>query len=126
MRIGAALECRDLIHYIPIDVSVEHAQTVLMTPRVTELKKLGLDAARHVAGRAAVKQVDVVHGEDSTGRPVYYFTFLIDQARARERAGLVRIRLIQKLREELIARSDGHLPVIQILSQDDWDERAVA
>ena len=91
-----------------------------------ELEKLGRAAAEHVAGDCAVEQVEVTRGEDAAERPVYYFSFLIDQGRARQRAGLVRTRLVQKLRDDLDARGDGHYPVIQILSKDDWANRADA
>jgi hypothetical protein len=83
-------------------------------------------AAEHVAGPDAVEEVEVTPGEDAYDRPVYYFSFLIHQERAQQRAGLVRIRLIQKLREDLVARGDSHNPVIQILSKDDWPNRADA
>jgi len=92
----------------------------------SDLEKLGLDAARQVAGADAVEQVEVVSGEDASDRPVYYFSFLIDEGRSRQRAGLVRTRLVQKLRDELITRGDGHFPVITILSRIDWDKRAGA
>ena len=88
-----------------------------------DLEKLGREAAQQVAGKGAVEDVEVVAGEDLSERPVYYFSFLIDQARARQRAGLVLTRLVQKLRDELIARGDGHYPVIRILSRTDWDRR---
>jgi hypothetical protein len=88
-----------------------------------ELEKIGRDAAQQVAGEGAVAQVEVVPGEDSDERPAYYFSFLIDQDRARQRPGLVFTRLIQKLRDELIARGDGHYPVIRILDRTDWDKR---
>jgi len=91
-----------------------------------ELEKLGRAAAEHVAGDGAVERVEVTRGEDASERPVYYFSFLIDQGRARQRAGLVRTRLVQKLRDDLVARGDGHYPVIQILSKDDWANRADA
>jgi len=93
---------------------------------VSELERLGFDAAQEVAGIDAVKQVEVASGADLLERPAYYFSFLIDQTLARERAGLVRIRLMQKLRDELTARNDDHLPVIQILDQEDWNKRSVA
>jgi hypothetical protein len=91
-----------------------------------ELEKLGRDAAQQVAGDDAVAQVEVVPGEDSDERPVYYFSFLIDQDRARQRPGLVWIRLVQRLQDELVARGDGHYPVIRILDRTDWDKRAGA
>jgi hypothetical protein len=93
---------------------------------VAILEKLGLDAAEHAAGKGSVERVEVVSGEDSSDRPVYYFSFLIDQDRARQRAGLVRTRLIQKLRDDLIALRDGHYPVIRILSRTDWDRHGDA
>ena len=90
-----------------------------------DLEQLGRDAAQHVAGEEAVQEVEVMAGEESE-RPVYYFSFLIDQDRARQRAGLLRSRLIQELRDGLIARNDGHYPIIRILSRADWDKRASA
>ena len=91
-----------------------------------ELKELGRAAAAHVAGDDAVQQVEVSEGEDSSDRPVYYFSFLIDQARARQRPGLVLVRLIQKLLDDLIARGDSHYPSVRILDKDDWAKRANA
>ncbi len=88
-----------------------------------ELEKLGRAAAEQVAGHAAVKQVEVERGEDAYERPVYYFDFLIDQPLAREREGLIRTRLVQKLRDDLVKRGDGYLPVIQIFSREDWNKR---
>jgi hypothetical protein len=92
----------------------------------SELEELGQAAAEDVAGPGAVERVEVTRGEDASERPVYYFSFLIDQDRARQRAGLVRTRLIQKLRDDLVARGDGHYPVIQILNKADWAARANA
>jgi hypothetical protein len=88
-----------------------------------DLTALGRAAAEQVAGTGAVEQVEVARGEDSSERPVYYFSFLIDQHRARQRAGLIRTRLVQKLRDDLIQLDDGHLPVIRIFSREDWNKR---
>ena len=93
---------------------------------VSELERLGFDAAQEVAGTDAVKQVEVASGVDLFERPAYFFSFLIDQGLAQHRAGLVRIRLMQKLLDELTARDDDHLPIIQILNQEDWEKRSVA
>ncbi|TCZ58674.1 hypothetical protein [Roseicella aquatilis] len=86
------------------------------------LEKLGRDAAEQVAGQEAVGAVEVTSGEEFE-RPVYYFTFLIDQDRARHRPGLLLARLVQRLRDDLDARNDAHYPVIQLLSRADWDHR---
>jgi len=91
----------------------------------TSLEQLGRDAARKIAGEDAVQEVEVVPGYDFD-RQVYYFSFLIDQDRSLQRAGLLRSRLVQRLRDELIARNDAHFPVIAILSRADWDNRASA
>jgi hypothetical protein len=91
---------------------------------VAELEKLGLEAAERVAG--AVEEVEVEAGEDDLGRPAYFFSFLVDQASARQRAGLVRIRLMQSLRDALAARGDGCHPVIRILDRADWERRSLA
>ena len=89
----------------------------------SDIEKLGYEAAQEVAGSDAVEQVEVVAGGDDSDRPVYYFSFLIDQSRARQRAGLVRIRLMQKLDDELLARGDEHRAVIRILDREDWGKR---
>jgi hypothetical protein len=66
------------------------------------LQQLGREAAQTIAGAEAVREVEVVPGYDSD-RPVYYFSFLIDQDRAQLRSGLLLSRLVQKLRDELIS-----------------------
>jgi hypothetical protein len=92
----------------------------------SELEELGRAAAVTVAGDAAVEQVEVEAGEDSSDRPVYYFSFLIDRDRSQKRPGLLYTRLVQKLRDDLVARGDEHLPVIRIFSREDWNKRANA
>jgi len=92
----------------------------------TDIHQLGLDAARQVLGADAVKQVEVIDGADYWYRPAYHFTYLIDLARSQLQPGLVRTRLIQKLLDDLDARGDDHLPVIQLLDAADWEKRARA
>jgi hypothetical protein len=107
-----------------IDTHAPYAQAAGMNGKIgSELEKLGRAAAEQVAGHDAVEQVEVEHGEDAYERPVYHFDFLINQPRARQRAGLIRTRLVQKLRDDLVERGDGHLPVIQIFSREDWNKR---
>jgi hypothetical protein len=89
----------------------------------TELELLGRKAAQQVAGGSSVEQVEVVSGEDQSGEPAYYFSFLIDQGRASQKGGLLYVRLIQELRDELTARGDTHYPYIRILDRTDWDRR---
>jgi hypothetical protein len=89
----------------------------------SELAQLGLDAARQVAGDDAVEDVEVMPDADFDDRPVYHFSFLINEARLRERGGLVRLRLLQRLRDELTASGDEHLPRITMLSRTDWAKR---
>ena len=48
---------------------------------VETLEKLGLDAAREIAGPDAVERVEVVVGVDYFGRAAYDFSFLIDPER---------------------------------------------
>ena len=88
-----------------------------------ELERLGRSAVQKVAGKGVVKDVEVEAGEDLSGRPAYHFSFLIEPGHANVGAGLLRTRLIQKLRDELIARGDGHYPVIRMLSPSDWNRR---
>jgi hypothetical protein len=87
-----------------------------------DLQALGRDAARDVAGEESVEGVEVTIGEGVSDRPAYQFTFLINQSR--ERPGLVRIRLGQKLKDALAARGDEHYPMLRILNRADWDKRA--
>ena len=90
------------------------------------LEKLALDAAEDVAGKGSVEQVEIVSGEEASGRPILHFSFLIDQGRARQRAGLVRTRLVQRLRDDPIAQGYGQYPIVRILNRTDWDRRANA
>lgn len=93
--------------------------------RISEngLKDIGLEAARSVLGADKVEKVEVVCGNDSSDEPAYYFSFLIDQARNLEQAGLVRTRLAQKIRDQLVRRGDDGYPYISILSRRDWERR---
>ena len=89
----------------------------------TELAGIACEAATHVAGLGTVDRVTVVAGQDSTDRPAYFFSFLIDQGRDPRRGGLARIRLVQRLRDALLARDDGHYPIVEILNRADWERR---
>jgi len=90
-----------------------------------ELEQIGREAARDVAGADAVQEVEAVPGE-TADRSVYYFTFLIDQTRARQRPGLIMAGLIQRLSDELHARHDERFPFVRLLDRTDWDQRASA
>jgi hypothetical protein len=91
---------------------------------VSELQAFGRAAAEAVVGPEAVEEVEVRPGERSGG-PVYYFSFLIDRERAQQRAGLIFIRILQQLRDGLLAKGDPHFPVVRILDRADWDRRRV-
>lgn len=90
-----------------------------------DVEQLGREAAQQVAGPEAVEQVEVATGYEFD-RPVYRFTFLIDQGRALLPAGLLRTRLSQRLRDGLEARNDERQPVLRILDRTDWEKRGVA
>ena len=75
----------------------------------SNLRDIGLEAAQSVVGTGKVEQVEVVTGHDSSDRPAYFFSFLIDHDRDRKRAALVRTRLAQNIRDRLIARGDGRV-----------------
>lgn len=92
---------------------------------MTNLKDLARDIAKDIAGEDAVRQVDIVPGERSE-RPVYVFSYLFDKDQSRLRPGLVLIRLLQRLGEELSNRGDEHRPVIRLLDQVDWDKHRSA
>lgn len=65
--------------------------------------------------------VEVRHVENAEGDPTYKFRFVMDQARVGEGSGRLRVRLGQKLRDELLAKGDEHHPMLELLSRDDWD-----
>ena len=91
-----------------------------------DLEQLGRDLAQQVGGAGVVEQVEVRPGEDSTDRPVYFFSFLINQDRLQENLGLFRIRLSQMLKDELDARGDEHYPSLELLDKIDGNRRTRA
>lgn len=96
----------------------------MVTIDIVELERLGLDAARSIAGDDAVEEVEVVKDYDlHLDRPIYRFAVLIDPDRSQMRVGLVLSRLAQRLAGELAARDDDHEPVIQLLNRTDWPRR---
>ena len=91
---------------------------------IADLEILAADAVRESAGPEAFGRVEVEIGVDVRYRPADEFTFLINQDRAKPRAGLVRIRLGLKHLDEVAAQGDEHLPVLDILDRTDWEKRA--
>jgi hypothetical protein len=92
----------------------------------SELERLGRDAAEQAAGVDAVGRVEVSETADDNDRPEYLFSFMIDQDLARQRPGLVYIRIIQSLLDALESRGDEHQVWIRILSPSEWDLRSGA
>lgn len=76
-----------------------------------------------MAGTGKVEKVSVWFGQDSADQPAVYFSFLIDEGQDRQRVGLVRTRLIQELRDDLLARGFEQYPIVQILNRADWERR---
>ncbi len=93
---------------------------------VTELEGLARAAAEEVAGIGAVEAVDVRSGIVFDDEPVYYFSFLIDQQKAKARLGAIMIGLGLKLGDDLDARGDSHFPLIRLFNREDWDKRVDA
>ncbi len=90
-----------------------------------DLGAFGLAAAREMAGPEAIEGgVEVEEGVDAWDRPAYHFTDLIDRDRLLIRLGLIMTRLSQKLRDDLDARGDAHLPQVRLLDRTDWEKRA--
>ncbi len=87
-----------------------------------DLAELGRTAAARVYGPERVKNIKVRTGEDYTGRPTHYFSFLIDQDRGGTNVGMLRIRLTQEVRDELMAHNDDHYPFIRVFDRADWDK----
>jgi hypothetical protein len=92
----------------------------------SELTELGRDVARQLVGADTVKAVEVKTGFDSSDEPAYHFWFRWDQDPDWQLMGLMRMRLGQKLRDELMARGDEGYPYIHILTPQDWEKRAGA
>jgi hypothetical protein len=88
----------------------------------TELTEIARTAASKVAGLGTVERVKVTTRLDSTDKPVYYFSFLIDRDRDPEAGVWPRIRLGQKLRDELIARDDYQYPYISVHDRAGWEK----
>ena len=90
------------------------------------IRELGLNAARKLAGEQAVRDVAVTLVADWTGRPSYRFTLLVDQGNSTLEPGPLRIRLTQKLTDVFAARTDEHATEIEILDPASWGRRAIA
>lgn len=88
-----------------------------------DLPGLGREAAERVPGLGKVEKVLAEFGVDSAYEPAAYFTFLLEEGRDREQVGLTRARLIQRLRDTLLARGYEHYPYIRILDRADWQSR---
>jgi hypothetical protein len=86
-----------------------------------DLVEIGYKAAGAVPGLGTVDRVRVRVGEDSTAFPAYFFSFLIDRDRDLSQRGLTLIRLTHRLRDEIAAREDEHLPYARILDRADWE-----
>jgi hypothetical protein len=89
----------------------------------TELEQIGREVAHAVVGADKVRQVEVVTGANWDGDPAYYFWYQFDSDPDWQRAADARIRLRQKLREELVARGDTSLPYTHVLDAQDWPKR---
>jgi hypothetical protein len=86
----------------------------------SDLLEIGRKAAAQVDDLGVVERVEVTMTFDSADQPAYFFRFLIEEGRDPNRTGLPRIRLVQKLREELDAHDDHHYPIVQVLNRAEW------
>lgn len=93
---------------------------------VVDIERIGRDAAQDAASLAPVELVDVVSDIDFRDRPVYRFAFLVDENIDWKLSGRVRIRLEQKLRDELAALGEVRYPILQMLSRSELSKRAGA
>jgi hypothetical protein len=89
------------------------------------VEKIGLEAAREVMGEK-IEEVEAEAGQDSSDRPAYFISFRIDPDQDRATAALLRTRLAQKIRDELIAQGDEGYPIIRMLNDEEWVRRARA
>jgi hypothetical protein len=92
-----------------------------------EIERLARTVADDVAGEGSIEKIKVEEDYDFPGdQPVYRFIFLVDASRSSKPLGLLRIPLLQKLRDDLLARNDPHYPTIKLLDRADWERRQVA
>lgn len=88
-----------------------------------DLPGLGREAAAQVPGLGKVEKVLAEFGVDSADEPAAHFSFLIDEGQDLGQVGIAYTRLIQRLRDELLARGYEHYPFVQVLSRADWERR---
>lgn len=89
-----------------------------------ELRRLALDVGREVGGEGTVEDVEVAPDMDFWGNPIYRFTMLVHPERSPLGPGLFRIRIGQRLKDELVARGEEHAPRMLMVSRPEWDTLA--
>ncbi|MBD0273524.1 MAG: hypothetical protein ICV73_16545 [Acetobacteraceae bacterium] len=110
------------VGFVDAGLPFTQARVVSQTSNA-DLPQLGREAAERVPGLGKVEKVSVWFGQDSADEPAVYFSFLIDQGQDRQQAGLIRTRLIQELRDELLARGQERYPIEQVLDRADWERQ---
>jgi|GEM_PF-3529908 len=88
-----------------------------------DLEQIGRTVAQEVAGNLTVEQAEAAEGEDWTGKPAYYFAFLIDEKRERPPGLSLSGRISMRLRDELAARGDYRMPFVRVLGHNNWEKR---
>jgi hypothetical protein len=91
-----------------------------------EVTELGREVARQLVGADTVNAVEVKSGFDTSDEPAYHFWFRWDKDPDWRLMGLMRGKLAQKLRDELMARGDPGYPYVHILTPRDCDNRTGA
>jgi len=91
-----------------------------------ELQEIGRQAAREVDGLGTVDAVRVTGRLDSADRPAHVFSFLVERDRDPQHNGLAYIRLVQRLRDALLARGDAQYPFVRLLDRTAWDRHSGA
>jgi hypothetical protein len=87
------------------------------------LEEIGRTIAQEVAGNLTVEEAEAAEGEDWTGKPAYYFAFLIDEKREPPPQFSLSVRISMRIRDELVARGDYRMPFVRVVSHKDWDKR---
>jgi len=90
------------------------------------LKEIGFKAAQEIVGDGRAEAIEVTPGVDHTGKPAYYFAFLIEQDRDPSLAALKRTRLAQNIRDQLVQSGDEGYPFVRVLGHRDWGKRLSA
>lgn len=87
------------------------------------IRDLTLDSAKVFAPDVLVQDAEVMETTGSDGEPALVLRLLIDHNRQDEAWTILRLRLTQRIRDELIRTGDNRYPFVMVLSKGEWAKR---